>query len=71
MANAVVSVHGMARTVTLPPGATILAAQTDGDRVMIRLRLAAGGEELMLLDWRSGANLGAIELRPANEGKPP
>ncbi len=53
----------------LPPGAKLLAAQSDGERVMLRLGLADGGEELELIDWKTGARLATIELR-AGAAKP-
>jgi hypothetical protein len=57
--------HGMPRSVELPAGAKILGVQSDGDRVMVRLGLTDGGEELMLLDWRTGARLATFDLRAA------
>jgi hypothetical protein len=54
---------GMPRTVTLPSGAKILGVQSDGDRVMVRLGLANGGEELILVDWKTGATLSILELK--------
>jgi hypothetical protein len=51
------------RTAELPAGAKLIAAQSEGDRVMLRLALADGGEELWLIDWKSGARLAAIDLR--------
>jgi len=55
----------------LPAGAKLLAAQTEGDRVMLRLALAEGGEELLLLDWKTGARLAVIDIRgEAGTAKP-
>jgi len=54
---------GAPRFVTLPAGAKILGAQSDGDRVMIRVGLADGSERLMLLDWKTGAVLSTLNLR--------
>jgi Family of unknown function (DUF6476) len=51
------------RLVTLPAGAKILAAQSDGDRVMVRLGLSDGSERLMLLDWQTGAILSTLNLK--------
>lgn len=61
--HAPIAPHGMPRAVTLPSGARVISTQSDGDRVMVRLALADGGEELLLLDWRSGATLGALTLK--------
>jgi hypothetical protein len=55
--------HGTPHAVPLPAGATILSAQSDGDRVLVRLALTGGGEELLLLDWRTGAVLSALTLK--------
>jgi hypothetical protein len=62
-ASSIVPANGMPRTVMLPSGAKILAVQSDGDRVMIRLGLADGGEELMLVDWQTGKRLSTIDLK--------
>lgn len=61
--RAAIAPNGTPRAVALPPGARIIAAQSDGDRVMVRLALSDGGEELLLLDWRSGATLAALTLK--------
>jgi Family of unknown function (DUF6476) len=49
--------------VTLPAGAKIIAVQNDGDRVMLRLALSDGSEELMLLDWKTGETVRIINLK--------
>lgn len=54
--------------VDLPAGARVLAADADGDRLMVRIALAKGGEALILLDAKSGARLGTIELKPVGTG---
>jgi hypothetical protein len=59
----VVPPNGAPRSVALPAGAKILAVQSDGERVMIRLGLADGGEQLMLLDWRTGVTLATLNLK--------
>jgi hypothetical protein len=51
--------------IDLPAGAHVLGTEVAGDRIVVRVGLASGGEELMLLDPHSGARLGTIELRPA------
>jgi hypothetical protein len=55
--------NGVPRSVALPSGAKILAVQSDGGRVMVRLGLAEGGEQLMLLDWQTGATLATLNLK--------
>ncbi|HXE17155.1 MAG TPA: hypothetical protein VN632_07990 [Stellaceae bacterium] len=59
----VIAPAGMPRSVVLPTGAKLIAAQNDGDRVMLRLSLAEGGEELMLVDWKTGAVLSTLNLK--------
>lgn len=61
--HAPIAPTAMPRAVALPPGARIVSAQSEGDRVMVRLALADGSEELLLLDWRSGATLAALTLK--------
>ena len=63
-----VATSGMApsderRVVQLPAGAKILADRTDGDRLTLRIALPDGEEELLLLDWRTGARLATFDLR--------
>jgi hypothetical protein len=58
-----VPLGGAPRLVTLPAGAKILGAQSDGDRVMVRLGLSDGSESLMLLDWKTGAILSTLNLK--------
>jgi hypothetical protein len=58
--------RGFDRTVIdLPAGARVLGSEAVGDRLAVRIALAEGGEALILIDPRSGARLGTIELRPA------
>jgi hypothetical protein len=54
--------------IDLPAGARVLASEAADGRLVVRLGLAAGGEELLLIDPASGALLGTIELRPAATG---
>jgi len=53
----------------LPEGATIVSMTLDGDRLALRLRLASGGEEVRVVNWRSGALLGTLAVEP--EAAPP
>jgi hypothetical protein len=62
-AHTLASANGVPHAISLPVGAKIVAVQNDGDRVMVRLGLSDGGEELMLLDWKTGATLGIINLK--------
>jgi uncharacterized protein DUF6476 len=54
--------------VDLPGGARVLGVETSGDRLVVRIALEAGGEQLLLIDARNGASLGTIELKPASGG---
>ncbi len=58
-----------ARTIELPPGSRVLAAEASGDRLVIRLALAEGDEELLIFDLASGARIATIMLR-ANPATP-
>jgi hypothetical protein len=52
--------------IDLPEGARVLGTEAAGDRLVVRIALAAGGELLLLIDARNGERLGTIELRPAS-----
>jgi hypothetical protein len=58
--------------VALPPGARVVTAELAGDRILVRLARAEGGEALIIIDAKSGAQLGTIDLlpSPAIEAKP-
>ena len=58
--------------IDLPEGAKVLSVDGSGERLVIRVALAGGGEALILVDPRTGARLGTIELRPGagSGGKP-
>jgi len=62
-AHTVIRPNSTPHAVPLPTGAKIIAVQNDGDRVMVRLALSDGSEELMLLDWRTGVTVGIIILK--------
>lgn len=60
--------HPFASTVDLPPGARIIGTEEAGERLIVRIALAEGGEALILIDARNGLRLGTIELRPGASG---
>jgi hypothetical protein len=61
-----VPAHGFDRTVIdLPEGGQLLGTEVVGDRILVRVALEQGGEELILLDPRSGARVGTIDVRPS------
>jgi hypothetical protein len=49
----------------LPAGAHLTGTELAGDRLLLRLSLTDGGEELILLDARTGQRLGTVALQPA------
>jgi hypothetical protein len=53
-----------AATFSVPQGAEVTAVHGEGGRIVVELRLAAGGSRLVVFDSRSGALVGTIELRP-------
>jgi hypothetical protein len=56
---------GFGRTqVELPAGATIAEMQGAGDRLVLRLVVSGGPQQLLVIDTGSGKALGTIELRP-------
>jgi hypothetical protein len=54
--------------IDLPAGARVIATEAVGERLIVRIGLAEGGEALILIDLRSGARLGTIELKPGGAG---
>lgn len=51
--------------IDLPIGARVLDSTAADGRLVVRIGLAEGGEQLLLIDPATGARLGTIELRPA------
>ena len=56
----------------LPPGSRIVETTAEGDRLILRLRLADGGWQILILDMATGKRLGTFELTDGKprEGKP-
>lgn len=52
---------GTAR-VELPPGNAVVESSASGDRILLRLRGADGGQRLMLIDARTARVIGTVEL---------
>jgi len=48
----------------LPAGSRVVAAELSGDRLMVRVALADGGEQLLLYDAKNGALVAVIEQAP-------
>jgi len=55
---------------SLPDGARILATEMSGDRLLVRLSLGDGAEQLLLLNARTGAEIAVIATRPAAAPRP-
>jgi Family of unknown function (DUF6476) len=51
-----------ASAIELPAGSRIVATQASGDRLVVRIALADGGEELLVFDLASGARVATITL---------
>jgi len=49
--------------IDLPPGARIVATEMNADRLLVRVALAEGGEELIVFSLASGSRLATITLR--------
>ena len=50
---------------TLPAGARIVGAELSGDRVLVRVALADGSDEVLLYDARTGAQVAVIDAPAA------
>jgi hypothetical protein len=53
-----------ASTLALPAGARVVGAEASGDRLVVRVELAAGGEELIVVNLATGAPVSTVTLRP-------
>jgi hypothetical protein len=47
----------------LPAGSRIVEMTAEDDRLILRLRLADGGRQILILDMATGKRLGTFELR--------
>ena len=56
-----------ATTVDLPPGARVVGAEASGDRLVVRVELAAGSEELIIVNLVTGAPVATVTLRPKTD----
>jgi hypothetical protein len=56
-----------AMTLDLPQGAKVVGAEANGDRLVVRVALAAGGEELIIVNLATGAPVATVTLRPKIE----
>lgn len=51
-------------TLDLPAGARIVGAEASGDRLVVRVALSGGGEELIVLNLATGTPVSTVILRP-------
>lgn len=49
--------------IDLPAGAVVRETRLDGNRIVVRIDLAAGGSRLLILDARTGELSGTIDLK--------
>jgi hypothetical protein len=55
---------------SLPEGAHVIAAELAGDRILVRLMLRDGGDELLLINARTGAKIAIIAASPGAAARP-
>ena len=53
-----------ATTLDLPQGAKVVGAEASGDRLVVRVDLSTGGEELIIVNLATGAPVATVTLRP-------
>jgi hypothetical protein len=51
-------------TLDLPQGAKVVGAEASGDRLAVRVELATGGEEVIIVNLVTGAPVATVTLRP-------
>ncbi len=51
--------------VAIPAGAQVVGTTASDDRLVVRVRLGDGSEQLIVFDLNSGQRLGAFHLEPA------
>jgi Family of unknown function (DUF6476) len=50
--------------IAIPKGARVAAMTAGANRLVLRLELAGGGQEIVIIDLASGRRLGTIALNP-------
>jgi hypothetical protein len=58
-----------AKTIELPPGARVVGQDISDKRILLRIRLADGGERLIVVDADSGAVRATLTLGGAGGAK--
>ncbi|HVA15364.1 MAG TPA: hypothetical protein VNF99_19090, partial [Stellaceae bacterium] len=51
-------------TVDLPDGARVVGAEATGDRLVVRIELAEGSQELIVVNLATGLPVSTVILRP-------
>lgn len=54
----------LASTLDLPAGARVVGAEASGDRLVVRVDLGGGSEELIVVNLATGAPISTVTLRP-------
>ena len=54
----------LASTLDLPAGARVVGAEASGDRLVVRVELAGGGEQLIVVNLATGVPISTVTLRP-------
>ena len=60
--RAPVAVAAPTHDIELPPGARLISAEASGDRLVLRLALAEGGEQILVLNLATGAPVATVKL---------
>lgn len=55
--------------IDLPAGAKVSATEVSGDRLVVQLALSGGGEELLIFNLATGAQVANVTLNP-KQGSP-
>ena len=53
-----------AMSLDLPQGARVVGAEASGDRLVVRVELASGSEELIIVNLITGAPVATVTLQP-------
>ncbi len=53
------------KPIHIPKGARVGAMTAEGNRLILRLSLPGGGQEILIINLATGAPLGMIALKPA------
>lgn len=54
-------------TLDLPQGARVVGAEASGDRLVVRVELAGGSQELIIVNLVTGAPVATVTLRPKTD----